>query len=92
MTATIGDATVLDADDIERAPGMFFLLADPVHEGAGESVASIRAVGAKDLDEDDDPYDDEDEDDDEEEEEEDDLFPDDDDDDELDADKEDDVV
>lgn len=91
MTVTIGDATVLDADDIERAPGMFFLLADPVHEGAGESVASIRAVGAKDLDEDDDPYDDEDEDDDDDEEE-DDLFPDDDDDDEQEADKEDDDV
>ena len=89
MTVTIGDATVLDADDIERAPGMFFLLADPVHEGAGESVASIRAVGAKDLDEDDDPCDDEDEDDDDEED--DDLFPDDDDD-EQEADEEDDDV
>lgn len=88
MTVIIGDATVLDADDIGRAPGMFFLFADSVHEGAGESVASIRAVRDEDSDEDDDPYDDEDEDDDDDDDE---LFPDDDDDD-LEADEEDDDV
>lgn len=87
MTVTIGDATMLDADDIDRAPGMFFLFSDPMHEGAGKSVASIRAVSDEDLDEDDDPYDDdEDEDDDDDE-----LFPDDDDDD-LEADEEDDDI
>lgn len=89
MTVTIGDATVLDTDDIDRAPGMFFLFADPAYEEGGESVASIRGVRDEDLDEDDDPYDDdEDEDDDDDE-----LFPDDDDDDdELEADEEDDDI